>query len=45
MVDTKIEFAEIDQEWLQLIKEARELGIEKKEIIDYLNNGMQTIEN
>lgn len=30
--------AEIDKEWLQLIIEAKNLGIEKKEILDYLLN-------
>ncbi|TCJ05791.1 DNA-binding anti-repressor SinI [Cytobacillus praedii] len=35
--ETKIEVTEIDKEWLQLIIEAKNLGIEKKEILDYLN--------
>ncbi|WP_102273063.1 anti-repressor SinI family protein [Cytobacillus massiliigabonensis] len=38
MVGTNIEVTEIDKEWLQLIIEAKNLGIEKKEILDYLNN-------
>ncbi|MED3550889.1 DNA-binding anti-repressor SinI [Cytobacillus praedii] len=37
MFETKIEVTEIDKEWLQLIIEAKNLGIEKKEILDYLN--------
>lgn len=40
MVEAKIDTTEIDREWLQLIIEAKNLGIEKKEILDYLlNNG------
>ena len=35
--ETKIEVTEINKEWLQLIIEAKNLGIEKKEILDYLN--------
>ncbi|MFE8697319.1 anti-repressor SinI family protein [Cytobacillus sp. FJAT-53684] len=37
MVEAKAEFTEIDQEWLQLLKEAKNLGIEKSEVLDYLN--------
>lgn len=40
MIETRIDTVEIDREWLQLIIEAKNLGIEKKEILDYLlNNG------
>ncbi|MFC0414598.1 DNA-binding anti-repressor SinI [Cytobacillus solani] len=40
MVETKIEVTEIDKEWLQLIIEAKNLGIEKQEILDYLNHNV-----
>lgn len=37
VVETKAKVTEIDREWVQLIIEAKNLGIEKKEIINYLN--------
>ncbi|MED3573010.1 DNA-binding anti-repressor SinI [Cytobacillus praedii] len=40
MVESKIEVTEIDKEWLQLIIEAKNLGIEKKEILDYLKHNI-----
>jgi Anti-repressor SinI len=40
VVETKIEVTEIDKEWLQLILEAKKLGLGKKEILDYLNNSV-----
>ncbi|WP_313799822.1 anti-repressor SinI family protein [Cytobacillus sp.] len=38
MAETKAKVTEIDREWVQLIIEAKNLGIEKKEIINYLNS-------
>jgi len=38
VLEAKVNTSELDLEWLQLIMEAKNLGIEKNEIIDYLNN-------
>lgn len=38
MVNKDTGVADLDSEWMQLILEALELGIEKKEIRDFLNS-------
>ena len=45
MLETTSNISELDVEWLQLIIEARNLGIEKKEVLDYLINNGINIEN
>lgn len=44
MSEQNVKIEGIDMEWLQLIMEAKNLGLEKEEIIEFLhNNGAKEV--
>ncbi|MDZ5473526.1 anti-repressor SinI family protein [Bacillus sp. 31A1R] len=48
MIESRVVIEELDFEWMQLILEARRLGLQKEDIKEFLSqNGMKemTIEN
>lgn len=36
-VNLEIELAELDQDWMQLIMEAKNLGLQKEDVLKFLN--------